>query len=214
MFGTCRIQAATRAALRRTSSWSGPRRRRAPRPRAGALEQVAVARGAARSAGRRAPDCRVPSSCALAADLEVALGELEAVGRLDHRLEPRARGRRSAPPSRRETSRQYDCSAPRPTRPRSWCSCASPKRSASCTIITVAFGDVDADLDHRRRDEHVELARLELRHQRRGASAGLSRPWRQPTRKSRSSPRRSRSASSSAARASVVSDSSISGQTT
>ena len=40
----------------------------------------------------------------------------------------------------RETSRQYDCSAPRPTRPRSWWSCARPKRSASCTIITVAFG--------------------------------------------------------------------------
>ena len=40
----------------------------------------------------------------------------------------------------REISRQYDCSAPRPTRPRSWCSWASPKRSASCTIMIVAFG--------------------------------------------------------------------------
>jgi hypothetical protein len=28
---------------------------------------------------------------------------------------------------------------PRPTRPRSWCSCASPKRSAFSTIISVAF---------------------------------------------------------------------------
>ena len=45
-------------------------------------------------------------------------------------------------------------------------------------------------------------------------SAALSRPWRQPTRNSRSSARRRRSASSSAARASEVSDASISGQTT
>src|SRR5207244_1400322 len=29
---------------------------------------------------------------------------------------------------------------PRPTRPRNWCSCASPKRSAPSIIITVAFG--------------------------------------------------------------------------
>jgi hypothetical protein len=74
-------------------------------------------------------------------------------------------------------------------------------------------GDVDADLDHRRRDEHVELARLEAGHE--VAPVGsLEPPWRQPTRKSRSSARRSRSASSSAARASDVSDASISGQTT
>ena len=38
---------------------------------------------------------------------------------------------------------------------------SSPKRSASSTIITVAFGHVDADLDDGRRDEHVELAGAE-----------------------------------------------------
>ena len=43
--------------------------------------------------------------------------------------------------------------------------------------------NVDADLDHRRRDEHVELARLEARPSGRGARAGFSRPCRQPTRK-------------------------------
>ena len=35
---------------------------------------------------------------------------------------------------------QYDWSAPRPTRPRSWCSCDSPKRSAFSITITEAFG--------------------------------------------------------------------------
>ena len=45
-------------------------------------------------------------------------------------------------------------------------------------------------------------------------SAGFSRPCMQPTRNPFSSARRSRSASSSAARATVVSEASISGQTT
>ena len=35
---------------------------------------------------------------------------------------------------------QYDACAPRPTRPRSWCSCDRPNRSACSTTITVAFG--------------------------------------------------------------------------
>ena len=35
------------------------------------------------------PDCRRAEELALAAQLEVALGELEAVGRLDERLQPR-----------------------------------------------------------------------------------------------------------------------------
>ena len=74
--------------------------------------------------------------------------------------------------------------------------------------------DVDADLDHRRRDEHVELARLEA-----APSARAARPaaagraaGRRGSRAAR--PRRSRSASASAARDCDVSDSSISGQTT
>ena len=33
-----------------------------------------------------------------------------------------------------------DDAAPRPTRPRSWCSCARPKRSACSITMTVAFG--------------------------------------------------------------------------
>ena len=74
-------------------------------------------------------------------------------------------------------------------------------------------GDVDADLDDRRRDEHVGLAGGERRHrllllarahlavQQRDAVVG-------------SSPPRSRSYSAVAARAASASDSSTSGQTT
>ena len=114
----------------------------------------------------------------------------------------------------RETSRQYDCSAPRPTRPRSWWSCASPKRSASWTIMIVAFGTSTPDLDHRRRHEDVELAALELLHD--GAPLAPVAAARGDSRRgSRGAPRcRSRSASCSAARASIVSDSETSGQTT
>ena len=38
------------------------------------------------------------------------------------------------------TSRQSPGTPPRPTRPRSWCSCDTPKRSASRTTIVDAFG--------------------------------------------------------------------------
>ena len=76
---------------------------------------------------------------ALAAELEVALGELEPVRCLDERLEPACATSVSSSFGL-EISRQYDCSAPRPTRPRSWWSCASPNRSASWTIMIVAFG--------------------------------------------------------------------------
>ena len=72
---------------------------------------------------------------------------------------------RSAPPSRGRRAGSTTARRPRPTRPRSWWSCASPKRSASWTIITVAFAHIHAHLDHRRRDEHVQLARLEAGHE-------------------------------------------------
>ena len=39
-----------------------------------------------------------------------------------------------------EINTQYDCAFPLPTRPRSWWSCARPKRSAFSITITVAFG--------------------------------------------------------------------------
>ena len=39
-----------------------------------------------------------------------------------------------------DMSMQYELSAPRPTRPRSWCNCDRPNRSAFSMSITVAFG--------------------------------------------------------------------------
>ena len=106
---------------------------------AGALEQRAVG---AQLREAQVAEARLAGAeqLALAAQLEVALGELEAVGRVDERLEPARARPRSARSFGREISRQYDCSAPRPTRPRSWWSCARPKRSASWTIMIVAFG--------------------------------------------------------------------------
>ena len=38
------------------------------------------------------------------------------------------------------TKTQVEAAAPRPTRPRSWCSCASPKRSAPKMTIKLALG--------------------------------------------------------------------------
>ena len=112
-----------------------------------------------------------------------------------------------------ETSRQYDCSAPRPTRPRSWCSWASPKRSASWTIMIVAFG-TSTPTSITVVATSTSSSRALKRAIRSRRSAGFSRPCMQPTRKPFSSPARSCSASCSAARAVDAFDSSISGQTT
>ena len=112
-----------------------------PRALAAILARSSRARSARRRVKRRSlrPGLARAEQLALAAELEVALGELEAVGRRDERLEPR-RAMSVSSSFARETSRQYDCSAPRPTRPRSWWSWARPKRSASWTIMIVAFG--------------------------------------------------------------------------
>ncbi len=48
--------------------------------------------------------------------------------------------RRDSSSAASETRMQKDRCGPRPTRPRSWCSCARPKRSASSISITLAFG--------------------------------------------------------------------------
>ena len=65
---------------------------------AGALEEGAVG-AEAREAEVAETRLARAEELALAAQLEVALGELEAVVRLDERLEARQRPSRSAPPS-------------------------------------------------------------------------------------------------------------------
>ena len=91
---------------------------------------------------------------ALASLLEVEPGQLEAVERRGDAVEPLPG--RACRGSAVVTSRQRPGCSPRPIRPRSWCSWEMPNRSASSTIIAVAFGDVDADLDHRGRDQDVD----------------------------------------------------------
>jgi hypothetical protein len=50
------------------------------------------------------------------------------------------RSRAGLPASTSVTSTHRPAALPRPTRPRSWCSWLTPKRSASSTTITVALG--------------------------------------------------------------------------
>jgi hypothetical protein len=72
-----------------------------------------------------------------AADFQVAARDLEAVGGLGHGLEPLF-----ARPTAGEaySSTQTLATAPRPTRPRSWCSWLRPKRSACSITIRLALG--------------------------------------------------------------------------
>ena len=130
---------------------------------------------------------------------------------------PRSRASFRAAPAR--SARAAPCrgggrsraASPRPIRPRSWCSWARPKRSACSIDHHRRLGHVDADLDHRRRDEDLRLAAGKARPSRRPcrgrrACRGRDRPPR------RRSFRRSSKRSSAAAR-STVSDSPTSGQT-
>ena len=111
------------------------------------------------------------------------------------------------------TSRQRLSSAPRPTRPRSWWSWAMPKREASRTTMTVAFGTstptsitVVATSTSRAPERKRRMVS--------SFSAGPTLPWSRPTRRSDRTPPVSAPCVSSADLTSSASDSSMSGQTT
>ena len=71
------------------------------------------------------------------ADQEVLARDLEAVGVLEDDLEPQLG---DSPTGSSNSSTQVLSAAPRPTRPRSWCNCDRPKRSACSITISDAFG--------------------------------------------------------------------------
>src|SRR5690606_10483952 len=146
---------------------------------------------------------------ARAADLEVLARDREAVGVLEDDLEPRTPGLRPGLGGDQDGC-GFRRAAP-PTRPRSWCNCASPKRSACSITIKLALGTstptsitVVATSTSSSPAENAAMVA--------DFSAFLSRPWTRPIRSSGS-------ASTSAAKVSCAvcscsaSDSSISGHT-
>ena len=175
----------TRRGARRRRAGGRPRRRGGPRPRrsAGARAPARGARGpggGGRSGGRTGPTAARrgagPRRGSRGRARRARSRPSSRRARRDARPRPRSSSSRG-----RETSRQYDCSAPRPTRPRSWCSCASPNRSASWTIMIVAFGTstpTSITVVATRTSSSPAL-NLAIRSRR---SAVFSRPWTQPTR--------------------------------
>ena len=95
--------------------------------------------GSDSEASRRSlcPFWRAPRMVPSPRSSQVLLGQREAVGRA---APPRPGARWPAVLARRPEQVAPAGSSPRPTRPRSWCSWAMPKRSASSTTITVASG--------------------------------------------------------------------------
>ena len=195
------------------------RSRCASRPRARGAAARRRRRARARSARHRARDRR---SAAAARPTAARRGIRR--GRVSAGPGARSRSRRC---SRRSTlrralarsdigssnSRMHTLSsAPRPTRPRSWCSCASPKRSACSITIIDGVGHVDADLDDRGRDQHVDFAAHERVHHRR-LFARLHAPVQQPDLELGAATSVSSACSATAVCSSSFSDSSISGQT-
>ncbi len=104
-----------------------------------------------------------PEQLAAAAQVEVDLGELEAVGRRDERLEPLLRrlGQLLLRPRDEEAVRLLGSA------PDAAAELVQLSETEAVGLLDDHHGrvrDVDADLDHGRRDEHVELARVEVGH--------------------------------------------------
>ena len=176
----------------------GPRGRDAPRP--GATRRAAAGSRSGRDRGRRPPcAARSPSR--------------PARSRRASRRRPRRRASATSSVDS-ETRTQNDSTVPRPTRPRSWWSWASPNRSAPSMTIIVAAGTstpTSTTVVPTRTSSSPSRKRVISA----SRSAGLSRPWTIPTR-SGSSSAASRTASLSAATAPSPSSapSSMSGTTT
>ena len=144
-------------------------------------------RAAARSGGPEARLARA-EELALAAQLEVDARRARSRRSSSTIASSRSRARlgqlllRAARRAGSTTAR-----APRPTRPRSWWSCARPKRSASWTIMIVAFGTSTPTSITVVATSTSSSPRLERAPSRSRRSAGFSRPCSSPTRKPRSS---------------------------
>ncbi len=101
---------------------------------------------------------------AAAADLEILLGELEAVRRGDHRLEPVVGTLRQLLLGAGDEQAER-LLGPAPDAAAQLVQLGEPEPVRLLHDHDRRVRDVDADLDHRRRDEHVELPRLEAGHQ-------------------------------------------------
>ena len=127
-------QQAQRLAARPDSSGSRSRTSRASSC-ATAISSSWCARSARRNAGK--PLCRVPSTSPPPRSRRSS-SAMRKPSSVSRRIARRCRA--TSPSGGWYSKRQVEASAPRPMRPRSWCSCARPKRSACSITMTVAAG--------------------------------------------------------------------------
>src|SRR5262245_24049434 len=127
------------------------------------LEQLAVCAEASETELREA---RLPRAeqLALPAQLQVLLCQLETVGRLDERLQPFARVVCQLLLGTRDEQAVGLLGAAADAAPQ-LVELGEPETIGLLDDHDRRVRNVDADLDHCRRDEHIELARLEARHQ-------------------------------------------------
>ncbi len=175
-------------ALRPSSACSGARS-------SGSAATIASARARARSSssassGRRAtwnwprPDWRVPDQLALAAQLQVDLGQAEAVGVLVQRAQPDRARRRRRPD---EQAARTVLAAPDP--PAQLVQLGDPEALGVLDQHHGRVGHVDPDLDHGRRHQHVGLAARRTRPSPPASRAGACRRAAAPARSPAARPR-------------------------
>ena len=146
-----------RAARARARAAAG-RRPRSPRRARGRARAAARPRAGRRPGSWPIPDWRVPISSPSLRSAQVDLGQAKPSACSRQRAQPRRR-----PGGPIEQAQLERCS-PRPTRPRSWCSCEMPEALGVLDQHHGRVRHVDPDLDHGRRDQHVRLAGGERRH--------------------------------------------------
>src|SRR5579885_2779691 len=129
---------------------------------AGLLDQVAI-ESEPREAQVAPPRLARAEQRALAAQVQVGLGELEAVGRVDERLQPPL-GRLRQLLDRPRDEQAVALLAAAPDAAAQLVQLREPEAVGFLHDHDRRVRDVDADLDHGRRDEHVELVRGELPH--------------------------------------------------
>ena len=157
-----------------------------PCRRASARRAGAPPRGASRAAAARAP-CVLQQRVVLGQVGEAQQRRARSGARRGTRPGRGSRGRGARSRSRRRSraiafrralrgrptaarcraARRRSPRAPRPTRPRSWCSCDEAEALGVLDHHQRRVRHVDADLDHRRRDQHRHLPAGEERHHRR-----------------------------------------------
>ncbi len=126
-----------------------------------------MSRNMVRPTSVSSPTLRLTQELAGAADFQILCGQQEARAQFLQRLDGFQAPFRILRQGLREGT--IRCAkarwCERPTRPRNWCSCACPRRSAWLIMMVLAVGTSMPAFDDGRAQQHIEAAVVEIHHE-------------------------------------------------